>query len=82
MSGHSKIVHRSLLTRDLMAGIPQNGLLLLIVLGIIFTYGLEMYFMLVPIAALYGIMRFLTKKDPWFVDIVLENIMQKDRFIP
>jgi type IV secretory pathway VirB3-like protein len=51
-------------------------------LTVIFIYGLELYVMGFPIAALYLIMRALTKRDPWFIDIVLDNITQKDRFLP
>jgi type IV secretory pathway TrbD component len=75
-------VHRSLLDRDLFAGIPQAGLLLIVILAAVFIFGLELYFMIAPIAVLYFVMRALTKRDPWFIDIVLDNIMQKDAFIP
>jgi len=81
-SQYSRIVRRSLLQRELMAGVPQAGLLLIVILAAAFVYGLGLYFMLVPIAALYAVMRLLTKHDPWLIDIVLENIMQKDVFIP
>jgi len=78
----SQPVRRSLLQRDLMGGVPQAGLLLLVVLTVFFVVGLELYLMLVPIITLYLVMRALTKKDPWMIDIILENIMQKDRLIP
>jgi type IV secretory pathway VirB3-like protein len=65
-----------------MAGIPQAGLFILFMLAAVFIYGLELYFMGIPIIILYLVMRALTKKDPWFIDIVLDNIMQKDRFLP
>jgi type IV secretory pathway VirB3-like protein len=38
--------------------------------------------MIAFIIALYLVMRYLTAKDPWMIDIVLENIQQKDIFIP
>jgi len=75
-------VRRALLEREMLAGIPQAGLLLLVFLAVIFMYGLQLYFTIVPIIALYVIMRQLTKKDPWFIDIVLDNIMQRDKLIP
>ena len=75
-------VHRSLLQRELLGGIPQAGLLLIICLALIFVYGLEIWFALIPIALLYFIMRHLTKIDQWLIDIVLNNIMQKDVYIP
>lgn len=75
-------VHRSLLTRDLMAGIPQVGLLGLIIISVFFLYVLRLYFMGAFIVTLYFIMRYLTTKDPWMVDIVLENIQQKEIYLP
>jgi type IV secretory pathway TrbD component len=82
MRGYARKVHRSLLPRELLFGIPQLGLLLLLVLAVVFMYVLRMYFMIVPIVMLYFIMRFLTAKDPWLIDIVLESIQQKDVYIP
>lgn len=78
----SRQVRRSLLDRELMAGVPQAGLFFLFLLGVIFIYGLGLYFMIAPIVILYFVMRALTKKDPWLIDIVLENISQKDVLIP
>jgi type IV secretory pathway VirB3-like protein len=82
MSQYKQTVHRSLLPRETIGGIPQAGLFLLFMLGIVFVYGLRLYITIVPIALLYFVMRHLTKKDQWFVDIVLTNIMQKDVYIP
>ena len=82
MSGYKQPVHRSLLQREMIGGVPQAGLFILFLLGLIFIYGLGLYFVIVPIALLYFVMRHLTKQDPWFIDIVLDNIMQKDRLIP
>jgi type IV secretory pathway VirB3-like protein len=75
-------VRRSLLNRDLLAGVPQAGLVLIFVLSVLFLYLFRMYFMAAPIAALYAIMRHMTSKDPWFIEIVMDNIQQKDVFIP
>jgi type IV secretory pathway TrbD component len=82
MRPYSRPVHRSLLQRGLLGGVPQVGLLLLLFLALIFIYGLELYFMIVPLVVLYFVMRHLTSRDPWLIDIVLENIQQKDRLIP
>jgi type IV secretory pathway VirB3-like protein len=65
-----------------LAGIPQTGLIGLFILAVVFLYVFAMYFMVVPIVLLYFIMRHLTKSDPWLIDIVLDNIRQKDVFIP
>jgi len=82
MSEHKIPVHRSLLQREMMGGIPQAGLFVIFALSIIFVYGLKWYFFAVPIAILYFVMRHLTKQDQWFIDIILDNIMQKDKLIP
>jgi len=82
MSPYKKPVHRSLLPREMMAGVPQTGLLVILMLALVFIYGLEMYIAAVPLALLYFVMRHLSKKDHWLIDNVLENIMQKDKLIP
>ncbi|MDR0513397.1 MAG: VirB3 family type IV secretion system protein [Treponema sp.] len=82
MSAYKQKVHRSLLQREMLGGVPQAGLILLIVLSTVFIYGMRMYFMIVPIAVLYIVMRALTKRDQWLIDIVLDNIQQKDKLIP
>jgi type IV secretory pathway VirB3-like protein len=66
----------------MIGGIPQAGLFILFMLGIIFVYGLRLYFAIVPIVLLYFVMRHFTKKDQWFIDIVLDNINQKDVLLP
>ena len=82
MSEYKQKVHRSLLQREMLGGVPQTGLILLIVLGTVFIYGLRLYFMIVPLAVLYIVMRALTRRDQWLIDIVMDNIMQKDKLIP
>ena len=82
MKDFKQPVHRSLLQREMLGGVPQAGLLIILMFGLVFIYGLEMYFAVVPLVLLYFVMRHLTKKDQWLIDIVLENIMQKDRLIP
>jgi type IV secretory pathway VirB3-like protein len=82
MSLYKKPVRRSLLQREMIGGVPQAGLFIVFVLGLIFIYALELYISAVPIALFYLVMRHLSKKDPWLIDIVLDNIMQKDKLIP
>jgi type IV secretory pathway VirB3-like protein len=80
---HFKIpVHRSLLQREMIAGIPQAGMFIVFMFGLVFVYGLKLYFMIVPTVLLYLVMRHMSKKDNWFVDILLDNVMQKDKLIP
>jgi len=82
MSQCKKPVHRSLLQREMIGGIPQLGLLLLFMLSVIFIYGFRFYLAIIPIVLLYFVMRFMTKKDQWLIDILLNNITQKDILIP
>jgi len=82
MTRHKKPVRRSLLQREMVGGIPQLGMLLLFLLALVFIYGLHLYLSAVPIVLGYFFMRHLTKKDQWLIDIVLENVKQKDVLIP
>jgi len=82
MSQYKQPVHRSLLPREMIAGVPQAGLFIIFMSGLLFIYALSLYFMIVPIALGYFIMRHLTSKDQWYIDIVLSNIMQKDIYLP
>jgi len=82
MRPYSRTVRRSLLQREMVGGVPQVGLLLLLVLGIVFVYGLQLYVAIVPIVLLFFILRHLSRKDQWLIDIVMENVTQKDVLLP
>jgi type IV secretory pathway TrbD component len=82
MSEHKKPVHRSLLQREMIGGIPQVGMLLIFMLGLIFIYGFQIYLAVIPIVLIYFLLRFATKKDQWLIDIILDNIKHKDILIP
>ena len=82
MRPYSRAVRRSLLQREMLGGVPQVGLLLLFALVVVFVYGLQLYIAIVPIVLLYFVMRHLSKKDQWLIDIVMENITQKDVLLP
>jgi len=82
MKPYSKKVRRSLLQRDLMFGVPTAGLMLVFVLSVMFLYVIKIYIMIAPLSVLYAVMRHLTSKDPWMIDMLLDNIQQKDVFLP
>ena len=82
MNNFKQPVHRSLLQREMIGGVPQAGLFIVFMLGLIFVYGMRLYLALVPIVLLYFVMRHLTKRDQWLIDIVLGNISQKDAYLP
>jgi len=75
-------VHRSLLPRELLGGVPQAGMLLLFCMLVMFVLVFNIYIMIVPIVLLFLVMRHLTAKDPWMIDMVLDNIRQKDVYLP
>jgi type IV secretory pathway VirB3-like protein len=74
--------YNALMQRDLIAGVPPLGMLALLLLVVIFVYNLKFYILLVPIAAMYIVMRLLTKRDPFLVDVVFEDLMRKDIYLP
>lgn len=79
---YSVPVHRSLLQRDLILGIPPIGLLLLLIVGVFTIYILEQYYFAFIIAGSFFVMRYFTKKDPYLIDILVEHVNQKDYLIP
>jgi type IV secretory pathway VirB3-like protein len=74
--------HKALMQRELIAGVPPLGLLAVILLFVFFVYNLEFYLMIIPIVIFYIVMRILSKHDPFLVDIVLEDTMRKDIYLP
>jgi type IV secretory pathway TrbD component len=82
MRAYSAPVHRSLLQRDLLGGVPQAGLIILFIFAVVFVYGLSLYIMIIPVIIMYLVMRHLTSNDQYLIDIVLENIQQKDILLP
>jgi len=75
-------VHRSLLPREMLAGIPQAGLGIILLFGLIFVYALRLYLTIIPIVLLYFVMRHFSNKDQWYIDMGLANIMQNDIYLP
>ena len=79
---YSQTVHRSLLQRDLVLGIPAMGMMILLLLGVFTVYVLKQYYFAAIIIVLYFVMKILTKKDPYLIDILIEHINQKDFLVP
>jgi type IV secretory pathway VirB3-like protein len=82
MSPFARKVHRSLLPRDMLGGVPAAGLVLLLIMTVFFLYVFRWIWMIVPIVLFYFVMRYMTKQDEWQIDIILENIQEKDVYIP
>ncbi len=79
---YSVPVHRSLMQRELILGIPAMGMLTLLLVAVFTMYILQQYYFGIFIAILYVVMRILTKKDPYFIDILIEHVNQKDFLVP
>ena len=82
MSYAKMTVHRSLFPREMLGGVPQAGLFIIFLLALVFVYDFRIYWSAVPIALLYFVMRHLTKNDPWFIEMGLNYITQKEKLIP
>jgi type IV secretory pathway TrbD component len=82
MSAYKQPVHRSLLPREMFGGIPQIGFFILLLFALVFVYGLQLYYSIIPIVLAYFVMRHFTKKDNWMLDFLFDNIMQKDKYLP
>lgn len=79
---YSQTVHRSLLQRDLVLGIPAMGMMILLLLGVFTVYVLKQYYFAIILIVLYFVMKILTKKDPYLIDILIEHVNQKDFLVP
>ncbi|HOS36441.1 MAG TPA: VirB3 family type IV secretion system protein [Treponemataceae bacterium] len=79
---YSVPVHRSLMQRELILGIPALGMLSLLLVAVFTMYILQQYYFGIFIAILYVVMRILTKKDPYLIDILIEHVNQKDFLVP
>lgn len=79
---YSVPVHRSLMQRELILGIPALGMLALLLVAVFTMYILQQYYFGIFIAILYVVMRILTKKDPYLIDILIEHVNQKDFLVP
>lgn len=75
-------VHRSLHQRDLLAGVPHIALLALLMFGIVTVYMAQLYWFAPVVIILYIVMRLLTKRDPFLLDIIFISIVQDDYLIP
>jgi type IV secretory pathway VirB3-like protein len=68
--------------RELILGIPALGMLSLLLVAVFTMYILQQYYFGIFIAILYVVMRILTKKDPYLIDILIEHVNQKDFLVP
>lgn len=75
-------VHRSLLKRDLILGVSKTAIVILLAATIIMVMGLgQFWFLAVAVGGLIAL-RFLTKKDEYLVEILLNTIQEPDDLYP
>ena len=82
MKCSSRKVHRSLLQRDLLLGVPTLGFVLIFCLSAVFLYLFRWWFMAPPIVLLYVLMRYLTSVDPYSIEIMIDFFQQDEVFYP
>lgn len=82
LRNYSQPVHRSLIHRNLIFGIPAVGMMILLIIAVFTMYILQQYYFGFVIFALFITMRIMTKKDPYLVDILVTHVNQKDMLIP
>ena len=82
MRGYNKNVHKSLFQRDLFLGVPTMGLVLVFCMSAVFLYLFHWFFMTPIIVLIYVLMRYFTSVDPWYIEMVIDYIQQKDVYVP
>lgn len=75
-------VHRSLLKRDLTAGVSQQTIMILFLLTLIMVLGFGLIWFIGVSVILYIAARFLTSRDEFRLDILCESIWLPDRLNP
>lgn len=74
--------YRSLMKRDLIAGVSQTVFIILMMATFFFVFYLAWYWFLIVLAGLFVTARLLTKRDPFLLDIILSSLMQPDDLEP
>jgi type IV secretory pathway VirB3-like protein len=73
-------VHRSLLRRDLIAGVSRTAFGIIIVITVYMVLGVRQYWFAAVSVALYLVARALTKSDEYLVEILLDSLLLPDDF--
>jgi type IV secretory pathway TrbD component len=79
LSDYSVPVHRSLQEPDAAFGVGTTALLLVFTGTIVLSSLVSIWCILLGAAALI-VLRALCREDPFLVDILIENLFQKDRY--
>jgi type IV secretory pathway VirB3-like protein len=82
VTDYSWKVHRSLLRRDLVAGVSRMTLAIIIALTVYMVFGVRQYWFVAVSVVLYLVVRALTKSDEYLVEIILDALMLPDDLYP
>jgi type IV secretory pathway VirB3-like protein len=71
-------VHRSIIKRDLFIGLPLIPLIILGFITVLMVFDFNQPAFLVITVILWYILKTITDKDEWLLDIVLTSLLQPD----
>ena len=74
-------VHRSLLKRDLILGVSTT-LVILFCATVIVVLGFNFYWFLIVTGIALSVVRLMTKKDEYYVEILLNTVNEPDELYP
>lgn len=75
-------VHRSLLKRDLILGVSKTTLVILFCATVIVVLGFNFYWFLIVTGIALSVVRLMTKKDEYYVEILLNTVNEPDELYP
>ncbi|MCB2181346.1 MAG: VirB3 family type IV secretion system protein [Desulfobulbaceae bacterium] len=78
--GLSVTVHRSLVERILLAGIPRNVCFILWTTITSMAFGLRQLWVIPFGIGIHFVLRLATEKDPFFFEVFLQDMKNPDRF--
>jgi type IV secretory pathway VirB3-like protein len=82
VTDYSWKVHRSLLRRDLVAGVSRMTFAIIIALTVYMVFGVRQYWFVAVAVVLYLVVRALTKSDEYLVEIILDALLLPDDLYP
>ena len=82
VSDYSWKVHRSLLRRDLVAGVSRIAFSIIVVLTVYMVFGVRQYWFVAVSVLMYLVVRALTKSDEYLVEIILDTLLLPDDLYP
>jgi type IV secretory pathway TrbD component len=75
-------VHRKVIKRELMLGVSKTTLIILFCLTVFMVLGLKQWWFLAVSVCMLLAARKLTKQDEYYVEILLNAVMEPDELNP